>query len=324
MQRPLPSVRRRGRRWATAVVLAAALAATLPGPGALAAETDSFRLEPHPLQLQGAERRSFAFALDPGAAASDAVQLTNLTDEARRFRVYAADATQDAQGRVMVAEAVAPRTGVASWIAVERPEVALLPGSAEVVRFTVTRPQRTAAEGIGAIVAEEIRPAATGGGIQVVFRLATLVRLSGEASGVTVAAPRLTVPVDLVPSDGTVTAEVTNTTLQPVNATVVMTVESLTGRRWELEPVDVRLPPGATQTVERSWATVPRWGGALRVAADVTWEGGTVSARGQRVVVPPLWLVGLVIALVGVRSARELAPRARGPRRSPGWQPVSS
>lgn len=296
---------RRGR--ATLLVVLVLLSLGLLAPAAQGAETDTMRLEPSPLRVEGRERRSFDLGVQPGQRASDAVRLTNLSDAPRRYRIYAADAHADAvTGAFTVPPATAPAQGVGRWIRTDAAEVELAPGESRVVGFTVARPEGSAAEGFGAVVAEELAETPTGGGVEVVFRLAILVRVDGPAAGLSATAPWIDAPMAFVPGSATVAVEVTNERLEPVAATVRLEVHSATGRVWRLPPQQVQLPPSTTTTVEAPWTTVPRWGGVLTPRVDVEWPAGSLSAVGDPFVHPPVWLVALLIAAVGVRGAREL------------------
>lgn len=303
-----------------AAVLTALLVVALPDV-ATAVETPTFRLTPHPLEIQGSERRTFSFDLQSGTAVSDSVMIYNRSDRARTFRVFGADAHPDADGGTSISSFGAARA-VGSWIDVEATEVTLLPRTHEIVDFTLSRPANVEASGMGAVVAEEILDPNGDGGIEVVYRLAILIELAGDATGLKVATPQLDSPIALVPGTATTRTEVTNDTLQPVDATVRFTVESLTGRQWPLEAVDVQLGAGETVPVQQLWSTMPRWGGFLGVSAEVTWEGGAVAAESPRRAFIPLWVLAIVIGLVGVRAIRELrGSRHRDPTEGPGDGP---
>lgn len=306
----MTSVLTNWRWWMVASTTAALILTVLPLV-AEAGETDTFRFQPYPLEVQGQERRTFELNLEAGESITDSVQLTNKSEEARRFRIYPADASVDGAGRVTVAESTAPRQGVGSWIEVDvdDDELALLPKTSEVIRFSVTRPADQSAEGTGAIVAEEIRTDDPGGGIDVAYRVAILVRLTGDPTGLELTDPRLQLPLQIVPSNGQAYVDIANHTTQPVDATVELIVESLTGYQWRLDPVDVSIQPGSAAPVTQEWTTVPRWGGLLRVRAEATWEAGTVASTGSRNVYPALWLLALVIAAVGVRGLWEMWSR---------------
>lgn len=292
-------------------LFAAGILLVLATPPASAGETDSYRFEPHPLTIQGQERRVFSYELPTGTTVTDAVQITNKTDEVRRFRLYPADATEDSDGNVTVDEFEAPTDGVGSWIDIDQTEYSLLPRTSAVVPFTLSRPSGQAASGVGALVAEEIKEPSSGGGIEVVFRIAILVRVGGDPTGISVRDAELSLPLEFVPSTGAVETEVVNHTLGVVKADVTFTVESFTGREWQLEPTTVEVEPGGTAVAAREWTTVPRWGGVFRVRAEATWEAGTVASTSPRGLYPPLWLLALAIVAVGIRGLRELWDRRK-------------
>lgn len=317
-----------GPRAVSVVMVVLFLAAVLGlGTGAAGAvETETFSLTPSPLVVQGHERRTFAFDLEPGDAASDAVRIVNTTDEPRRFRLAGADARTDpATGGVVVDPSHEEPEGVGSWVELERREIEVPPGASEVVPFTIRRPADTTAEGLGAVVAEELLADAEAGGIDVVYRLAILIRLGGDVAGLHVDEPTMEPELGLFPSRSDLSVTLTNETLEPIRASVRFTAGGLTGRYWEVAEEEVRLGVGESRDVAATWDTVPRWGGFFSPAAEVAWEGGSIVRTGSRVLHPPLWLVVLAILLVAVRAVRELrdeepsvtrrhAGRAHGPQ----------
>lgn len=296
-----------------------------PATPASAGETDTFRLEPHPLRIDGEARRTFTYSVRPGSAVTDAVRLTNKTPEPRSFRVYAAVAQEHPDtGAIAIAPHHAEPRGVASWIQVEQEEVALLPGTSEIVAFSLTRPRDVSSSGTAAIVAEEIRPRTESTGIEVALRVAILIELSGDASWLQVAEPTLDLPTALVPGDGAVSTTLTNGTLQPIEVDLRWEIESLTGRTWTLQSQTVSLAPEEKIEVSEKWATVPRWGGAFRPTVTADWEAGTVTSAGVRSFFPPLWLLALVIATVGIRGLREMRRRSGERNRRQETPPVAA
>lgn len=291
---------------AIVAVLATLLVSIGPSP-ARAIETDTFRLTPSPLVVQGFERRSFSLDPEPGVTVGDAVRITNTSDEPRRFRIYGADARRDpTTGAVAVDPATAEPRGVGGWVTVEGGELMLDAGVSEVVPFTVTRPTDATVSGLGAVVAEEIVRADDAEMIDVVYRLALLVRLDGDVAGLRVAEPRMDPPVELFPSRSRATVELTNETLEPVRATASFTAAGLTGRFWQLGEQELRLEPGESRELTATWDTVPRWGGLFQPAVEVTWERGSIVRTGPRALHPALWLLALLILIVAVRAIREL------------------
>lgn len=273
-------------------------------------------MEPWPLTVQGAERRIFRYDLEPGQVVTDSIRLTNKTDQTRRFRVRAVDASLREDGTVNVEGTGSSPDAAGRWISTEREELGLLPRTSEVVDFEVRRPRSSTGSGVAAIVAEEVAEQPDGGGIEVRYRVAILVRLDGEATGLAAGTPRLTSEIAVFPRSAQASTSLTNETLQDVDVTTRFTVTSLTGRVWILEPVHTMIPSGDQVAVSQTWSTVPRWGGAFRVTAESEWDIGTVAATGPRSVTVPLWLLGLLILAVGVRGLREMGFRRQGATRS--------
>lgn len=301
-----------GLRWGTPliiVVLMVTAALFWTDEGASAVDTETFRLAPHPLRVHGYERRSFELDVEPGAAATDAVRLTNKTGAARRFRLAARDAQRDAKtGALSVGSRGSDPRGIGSWMKLQTDEVELGPHGTQIVDFTLERPVGTELAGMGAIVVEEVRDASEGG-VDVVYRLAILVRLGGDASGLTASEPVLNIPVALAPTHGTVRSHIKNDTLAPVSAAITFYVTSLTGRTWRLEPQQILLEPGEERLIEAPWDGVPRWGGIVRGHVEVGWQAGNLRLAGPRGLYPPLWLLALAILAVGVRGLREMWSR---------------
>lgn len=295
-----------GRKIASTLLTIAVLLGLCASPSA-AIETDTFRVDPFPVAIQGLERRTFAFDLEPGDVATDAVEIENLTDEPRRFRLYPTDVAEDRQtGDLDVRPRTIEPVGVGSWVDLETTEFELAPRSSIVVPFTVERPSGTGTAGLGAVVAEELLDDPVTGGISVVYRLALLIRLGGDVSGMQVGAPYLDAGPQIFPGHADVGVDVTNETLQTARLTVAFTSAGLSGRIWDVADVHVELAPGERRRIEARWTTVPRWGGAFRPAASVAWEGGSIVRTGPRALHPPLWLLALAILLIGVRATREL------------------
>lgn len=315
------------RGWLCRLMLVALLALpTLAGAQpAGAIETDRFVLQPHPLEVRGEARRSFAIDPEATGTLTDAFRVHNRSEEPLRLRVYATDAFEEQDGSVTVAPYEHEPRGVGTWIDVERSSITLFAKTGEIVDFTIHVPDDATTSGMGAIVAEELREPTEDESIAVVYRLALLVKVGGDTAGLTMSEPDLDVPISLIPGAAAATTELTNETLQPAGAEVQFTVESLTGYAWNLDPVDVRLEAGESLEVSQTWTTVPRWGGILRVTATADWEGGSVSTASPRRPYLPLWVLALLIVAVGYRAIRELRKsRRRGPTSGPdgGPQPV--
>lgn len=312
----LSTMRGGGLRAVSAVVVAVLAALAALGVGrAGAIETDTFGLTPSPLVVHGLERRSFTF--DPAVEQTfrDAVRVANKTDETRRYRLYGADARRSPDnGSTVIDPAEIEPRGVGSWVEFERTEIEVAAGDWEIVPFAVTVPPGTTTEGFGAVVAEEVlEEVSQTGGVDLVYRLALLIRLDGDVAGLRADEPRFDPPVELFPSTSDISVALTNETLQTVRATVRFTAGGITGRYWEIAEEQVELVAGESTDVTATWATVPRWGGYFAPTAEVAWQRGSVVRTGARAVHPPLWLLGLAILVVGIRAIRELrATRAGG------------
>ncbi|MBW3663793.1 MAG: DUF916 domain-containing protein [Actinobacteria bacterium] len=308
--------RRIARRGLITGALVAFLVGTLP---AWAGETDTFRFEPTPLEVDGEIRRTFDAAIPPGTAVRDAVALTNKTDETRTFRVFAADAREDPDtGRTGVASFGAEPTGVGAWISMDggNSREVTLPGQQRLeIPFEIARPADATVGGLGALVAEEVAQG-EGSGIEVSFRVAILVDARGDPGsepGLRISELELHAPLQLLPRNATIRASVRNETSRPTSVEVVFTVEALLGSTWELPAGSFDLEPGQAASIETPWVTVPETGALVEVSADATWRGGTIVERTGRTVIMPLWLPLGLILLTGWLLVREVRRREQEP-----------
>lgn len=285
-----PANTEKGRlRGAALLACLALLAAPLTSAPrqAEAAETETFGAQPHPRSIAGQRRTGFRLGIAEGAAARDAVLVFNKTEEAIRLRVFATDFREGAPlpfGR--------EPTGVGAWIQLEPQELELEPMERRVIEFAVARPDGTE-PGSGAIVVEEIPREDRESSITIRFQVALELAVADSVEGprVLVEDVRLEVPLRLVPSTGAVRARVVNATAVSLDSSLRVAVVGVTGRRFDLPPVDVDLEPGGEETYSIDWPGVPRWGGFLKAEAEVDWEGGTAVGASPRRVVVPIWLL---------------------------------
>ena len=282
---------------------------------ASAGETDTFRFEPSPVEVDGQVRRTFEGAIPPGTAVRDAVALTNKTDETRTFRVFAADAREDPDtGRTGVGSFGAEPTGVGAWISLDggNSREVTLPGQQRVeIPFEIARPADATIGGLAALVAEEVSQG-DGSGIEVSFRVAILVDARGEPGsepGLRITELHLDAPLQLLPRNATVRATVLNETSRPTSVEVVFTIEALFGSTWELPAGSFDLGPGQEASIETPWLTVPQTGAVVELSADATWRGGAVVQRTGRTVIMPLWLPLGLLLLTGWLVVREVRRR---------------
>ena len=176
----MSTFRRRNRRTragaaAAAVALAALVLAVGSGPAG-AIETQQFGFEPYPLFDGDEVRRSFDVALAPGGSATDAIRVWNKTRRPVEVRLYGA-AVDVVEGKYQVAPYEARGRGAGGWVVPDQGVVRLEPGEDRVVEFTVhVPPVLGEGEPVAALVAES-DTGQSSGGVDVVARLAMLVRV---------------------------------------------------------------------------------------------------------------------------------------------------
>ncbi|HWC31770.1 MAG TPA: hypothetical protein VG709_01415, partial [Actinomycetota bacterium] len=179
---------RRGRaaarpaaRLALTVLAVAAFVVASPG-SAGALETDRFGVEPYPLFVEGEVRRSFQVSLDPGGTLTDAVRLWNKTRKPVTVRLYGAG-VQVADGQYSVAAYEARDAGAGGWLDPDATEVRLPPNEERIVSFTVSAPPVLPREGQTVALVAESDTGIEAEGVDVVARLAMLVDVRPEPSG---------------------------------------------------------------------------------------------------------------------------------------------
>ncbi|TDC61697.1 DUF916 domain-containing protein [Actinomadura sp. GC306] len=113
----------------------APVAPVAPAPGGL---TWSVK----PAGTEGQSRRDFfVYTLSPGQRLRDKVVISNLSDRALTFRVYATDAFNTADGSFGLLTADRQATGVGTWVSVGgAPTRTVKPGKSVTVPFTLTVP----------------------------------------------------------------------------------------------------------------------------------------------------------------------------------------
>lgn len=292
--------------WALSV-----LALGMCPPDALAGETGRFRFEPG---TGGEARRSFRFPLGPGQSAGDAVTITNKTREQIKMRVYAADAVRQADGAVAVAPFGSAPRGVGAWIVVSQGEVELGPGEKQTVRFEVRRPTQAETSGLAALVAEEVPAAAGRQDVEVVTRVALMVRVSEPSEGDAILVEDIEIqPVrSIVPSKAEVMVTVTNRTGAQVAGDVSFAVVTITGARFEVGEVEVALGPGQRDRVKATWEPLPRMGALARAEVAVALGEHRVNARGRLTPIVAVWLMLAVLSVELYLGIRRLLARPRG------------
>ncbi len=156
-----------------AVFFVIALALTFWSHGSLAAENESFGIQPQPQTVNGVTRSSFEIPLETGATFQDAVRVFNKTDQPLDLSLYAADATGRGPANLAVGFRDQHPTGVGSWISISRSKVTLAPHGQSIVLFNVDVKSSNPSPAIGAIVVENT---ASGLAADLAERLSILVR----------------------------------------------------------------------------------------------------------------------------------------------------
>ena len=269
------------------------LVLSLAGP-ASSGETDRFRFEP---SGAGGTRRSFRLGIAPGQTASDSVVAVNKTNADLRLRVYAADAVRQSDGAIAVAPFGSRPTGMAVWITISKPEIAIAARATEAISFSVGRP-KDGNDRLGAIVAEEILGERQSEGVEVVTRVALLVHIAdpSEDDAVHIESVQMVPHRTIVPSRASVVALIRNPTSEPAPATVDARVKTLTGRRFDLGKKVIQLTPGKTSTLDFEWDSVSRFGALARAEVTMTINGSSSSARSPLEPIVAFWMMLVILS----------------------------
>jgi len=281
--------------------------------------------------VHGAARPNFAYTLPPGGTLSDALVVTNKGDAPLTLDVYAADGFLTPDGTLDVLEAGEESTALGAWVRVDTPQIAVEPGAAVEVPFTVTVPEDAQPGDYAAGVVSSLL-VENAAGVSVDRRLGSRVhlRVSGDLAPA-LAVTDLRVDYDaggnpVAPGAATVTFTLTNTGNARVAPTEQVRVAGLFGLgRARAAAVEVpELIPGASVVrsvrvdgvwpLVRTTASVALGGevvalpGAAATDAAPAVPGVTASAAAWAV---PWALVGALALVVGLVALRVAAGRRR-------------
>ncbi|RIQ25894.1 WxL protein peptidoglycan domain-containing protein [Jiangella rhizosphaerae] len=186
-----------GRLAALAVIAAAVLA-----PTAAASEQPPLTWGIVPSGPDGpGDRAAFEYTLDPGAAISDVVAVSNYTEQPLTLDLYASDAVRNTQGGFDLLPAADEPVDVGSWVDLGEPVVTIPARSRVDVPFTITVPANaTPGDHAGGIVAGLTTQAAGGAGGQVAVDRRVGARIYLRVTGTL--QPELTVDGVAVAFDG--------------------------------------------------------------------------------------------------------------------------
>ncbi|MBP9853076.1 MAG: LysM protein [Patescibacteria group bacterium] len=115
----------------------------------------------------------FILKLKPGETAKDGIQVSNPTKMQRTVNLGVVDAGSSVDGSFSCLQNSEKKKGVGNWIALDKKQVTLEPGTQEVVGFTVTTPSNAGpGEHGGCITFQDTKSYAktSGSGIQLGFR----------------------------------------------------------------------------------------------------------------------------------------------------------
>lgn len=291
-----------------------------------------------PATQQGADTRTaFEYDVDPGAHVVDYVGVSNSSEQAATFTVYATDAYTTADGAFTVLPAADEPTDVGTWVTLKSTTVKVPARSTVQVPFALTVPDGAEpGDHVGGIVASIASGATTAEGEQVLVdqRVGTrlYVRVGGETTAA-LAVEGLTVtftpsPDPLAGGTATVTYTVRNTGTVRVQATQQVRLAGPWGAfASTADPGALtELLPGASVQVVQTFADAPaavRLTAAVTVTPGVLGDTADVAAPAPATASATVWAVSwsmllmvavcllLGFALVRWRARREAAARAR-------------
>lgn len=276
-----------------ASVVLVAIAAAFGG------ELDTFGVYPSPRTIGGHEHR-LHYSIGEGGAVRDAVLVFNKTNKPLKVSFQGLDATKDASGKISLFEG--PPTQVGSWIHPEPSEVVLAPKGKATVNFSIARPAG-GRPGVGALVVIALeKTSVTASGFDLNKRIALVVTVGDSRRGpsFSIEGVSLGVPLQIFPAKGDVQVALFNGSAETTPVHLVASIETLTGRVFDLPAVDLSMKAGEAKIVSLPWRGVPRTGGVFRATVQARWAHGKLSRPSGRRLVVPVWLVIVALAFEGL------------------------
>lgn len=123
----------------------------------------------------------FIHTLEPGAVQEEGVRIINNANTTKTIMVYAVDGAVATEGAFTCEQKSQEKDGVGSWIAIEKEELVVQPGTEQIVPFTITAPaSASAGEQNGCIMIQEKKDPVKqeGGGVSLSFRTGLRVALT--------------------------------------------------------------------------------------------------------------------------------------------------
>ena len=259
------------------------------------------------------QRTSFDYPAWPGLTVTDTVVVSNLTDRDYRFKIYAADASKDAEGAIAVLDADSQRLGVGAWVTFGTDlvdgELVIPARSASHIPFRLTVPADTKpgeyAGGIAAIRVES----SPSGVIEVVNAVATVIALHVSAdppANITLTDFSTEAGGAVIPGAGTTTVKVTVRNASSSPASVTLYTETDFGGTSPVQMIEV--DGNGSVEVTSEIPKTPSFGdGTVTVRATASGLSGQVTDS-KTVRALPIWAFGLfgfaALGVVGLRIRR--------------------
>jgi len=289
-------------------------------------------------------RANFHIEVQPGDTLSDALTISNATDQPIGFRLFAADAYNTPRGGGFALTGADDATkDVATWIKLPVEQFVSPPRSVTRIPFVIQVPRRVEpGEHVGGIVALNLAPTLSDAGdVKVAVKRAVGVRVYARVAGPirpSLAVRRLSgaasLPV-LAPAAGsghaTIKYSVENTGNVSLDVTARLRVSDLFGRTVKTFPA--RKVPGLLPhqhaDLDQVWSDLPALG--LRLQPHLELAAGQVRTDGSTSFLAVPWLlVAALIVVVGGwwwrrrrRRAGAVEPDPVAPSEQPTGEPIA-
>jgi hypothetical protein len=296
-----------------------------PSTGPVGPNVNSFGFTVRPYADPGAlPRDAIELLLPAGQIAYDKISVANLTDQPKRFFLYAADSYNTSAGGLALHLRTDPAQDAGSWIKLPVDSYTIPPKSAALVPIVVTLPADATPgdHGAGIVAEEQVSPTTESqtGGLQPIHRVGTrvFVRVEGPVTpAATVTQMSVAHSDPLIPFIGSGSAKVTYTIANTGNVRLHLTqitvkisgplgwtVKSFTTKDEPLGTLPQELLPGATVTFTQSMGAVPPFillSASVSVQAQDPTGQTPLKASGNIWfwVVPWLLVALIVVAILG-------------------------
>jgi hypothetical protein len=294
-----------------AAALAVATASVLVGAAAPAGAETNGSWSIFPTTVSGQlVRPYFQPVLTAGQSYADSVTVTNQTQTAATFNLYAADAYNTPTGGFALKRRTDHQTAMGAWIQLPITQITLEPRSYEVIPFTIDVPAGTApGDHAGGIVIESTTGTTTvHGSLAITALRAVGVRVYGRVqgklspslavTGLSVAAHTSVASLFGLGAPSTVTFTVANTGNVRLTSKAVVTLAPLFGGSAGTRTVTVpELLPQNAVTYKVPFGSTLTYG-QLTANVSIIATGSSSSGSASTLVIPWLLLLVLVVIVV--------------------------